>query len=102
MELSPSLPSGPAQAGGGTAAALDDIIARMVTRFALSGDKRRGTAHMSVGAGALEGGTVTLEADGKCVHVRIDAPPGVDASAFGASILARLKAKGLEPTIELR
>lgn len=83
-------------------AALDDILARMVTRFALSGDKRRGTSHLVVGAGELSGGSVTLEAEGKSVHVRIDAPPGVDARAFGESIRARLEAKGLEPTIELR
>ena len=87
---------------GALATTLDDILARMVTRFALSGDKRRGTSHLVVGAGELAGGSITLEAEGKAVHVRIDAPPGVDARAFGESIRARLEAKGLEPTIELR
>lgn len=81
--------------------ALDDILAKMVTRFALSGDKKRGTSHLVVGAGELAGGSVTLDADGDAVHVRIDAPPGVDARAFAEGVRARLEAKGLRPTIEL-
>jgi hypothetical protein len=80
---------------------LDEIVSRMVTRFALSGDKQRGTSHLAVGAGELSGGSITLEAEGRAVRVRIDAPPGVDARAFGEAVRTRLEARGLEPTIEI-
>jgi hypothetical protein len=84
-----------------SSANLDEILSRMVTKFALSGDKNRGTSHMVVGSGELAGGAITLEAEGKAVRVRIDAPPGVDARAFGEGIRTRLEARGLEPTIEV-
>lgn len=91
-----------ATAGSPPPALLDEVLARVLTRFAFSGDKKRGTSHLQVGAGALAGGSITLEADGDHVHVRIDAPPGVDARAFGEAVRNRLLAKGLVPTVEVR
>lgn len=81
---------------------LDALVDRFVKRFAMSGDRNRGTAHLAIGGGELAGGAVTVRAEGGAVTIVVDAPPGVSGEAFGARLGERLRARGIDATIEVR
>ena len=95
----PRSDAAPAPAG---APALDALVDRFLKRFAMSGDRHRGTAHLGVGAGELAGGSLTVHAEGNVVTVTLDAPPGVDGASLGARLAARLRARGLDATVDVR
>lgn len=81
---------------------LELLVDRFVKRFAMSGDRHRGTAHLTVGAGELAGGSVTLHAEHGAVTIVVDAPPGADGSSLGERLRQRMKARGVEATVEVR
>jgi hypothetical protein len=81
---------------------LDTLLDRFVKRFAMSGDRNRGTAHLSVGAGELAGGTVTLHAENGAVTIVVDAPAGADGAGLGERLRARMAGRGIEATVEVR
>jgi hypothetical protein len=66
-----------------------------VRRVAWSGDGKRGTARLEIGAGALEGATLLVHADGGRVRVQLDVPPGIDAGDWQRRIAARLSLRGI-------
>lgn len=74
-------------------ASLEDVLTALVRRIAWSGDGRRGAVRLELGAGALAGATLLVEADEGRVRVRLSAPPGVDAEAWRRRIAERFAAK---------
>lgn len=74
-------------------ASIEQILPMIVRRIAWSGDGKKGAVRIELGAGALAGATVLVEADEGRVRVRIDAPPSVDAEAWKARIFARFAAR---------
>lgn len=83
--------SSPAQARA--RASLEDVLTALVRRIAWSGDGRRGAVRLELGAGALAGATLLVEADEGRVRVRLSAPPGVDTEAWRRRIAERFAAK---------
>jgi hypothetical protein len=77
---------------------LEQVMQRFVRRIAWSGDARTGTARIELGAGALKGATLLLQADGPEVRVSLEVPPGVDAAGWRERIGNRLAARGLRVT----
>lgn len=75
---------------------LEDLLPALIRKVAWSGDARRGTIRLELGAGALSGATLLVRADEGRVHVRLDAPSGLDLHGWQARIVARLAARGLE------
>ncbi len=74
---------------------LEDLIPALVRRVAWSGDGRRGTARIEIGAGELSGATLLVHADGGHVRVRLDVPAGVSASAWRQRIVERLASRSI-------
>lgn len=94
----PSIAAGPLALA---AASIESLLPALVRRIAWSGDGRRGTVRLELGAGELAGGVVVVHADGgREVRVELAPPPGVDASALRARIRARLAARGLSAVVE--
>jgi hypothetical protein len=77
-------------------APFEQLMARLVRRIAWSGNARSGSARLELGAGELEGATLTIHADDGIVRVAIELPPGVDGAAWKERISGRLGALGLQ------
>jgi hypothetical protein len=97
------LPGGPAaEAAGGTSrvevrtrATLEDLMPALVRRVAWSGNAQSGAVVLELGAGALAGARVLVQADGGRVRVELSGPPGLDLTEWRERIGARLAARGL-------
>ena len=74
-------------------ASLAELLPALVRRVAWSGDGRKGAIRLELGAGALAGATLVVEADDGRVRVHLRAPPGVDLTAWRNRIGARLAAR---------
>ena len=83
---------------GRSLASLEDLLPALVRKIAWSGDARRGSVRLELGAGALSGGTLLVRAEGAQVHVALHAPPGTDVEDWRARIATRLAARGLDVT----
>jgi hypothetical protein len=83
---------------GPSPASLEDLLPALVRKIAWSGDARRGSVRLELGAGPLSGGTLLVRADGGQVHVALHAPPGTDVEDWRARIATRLAARGLDVT----
>jgi hypothetical protein len=100
--LTPSPPLAPPLAGGaeplGPAIPLsvEDLWPVLVRKAAWTGDARRGSVRLELGAGALAGATVVVQSDDGRVRVRLSAPPGIDLDAWRARIALRLATRGLD------
>jgi hypothetical protein len=77
------------------AVSLEDLLPVLVRRAAYSGDGRRGTVRLELGAGRLAGSTLLVHAEGGRVRVHLDVPPGLDASGWQQRIEERLGARGI-------
>jgi hypothetical protein len=108
MAPDPTLPAGahapatiiPSSAPTSTATAarvsLEELFPAMVKRVAWSGDGRKGTVRLELGAGELCGATLLVHADGARVRVQMTTPPGTDVRAWRERIESRLAARGLD------
>jgi hypothetical protein len=76
-------------------ASLEEVLPALVRRIAWSGDARRGTMRLELGAGRLAGATLVVHADDGRVRVEISAPPGVDTASWQERIAARLRERGV-------
>jgi hypothetical protein len=74
---------------------LEDLLPALVRKVAWSGDGRRGTVRLELGAGAMAGAEVVVESEGGRVRVQLRAPAGVDAEAWRRRVEGRLAARGL-------
>ncbi len=77
-------------------ASLEELLPALVRKIAWSGDGRRGSVRLELGAGALSGATLLVHADGGQVRVALQAPPVTDLEDWRARIAGRLAAKGLD------
>ncbi len=91
----PGAPTTPAQVEARVRSSLEDLLPALVRRVAWSGDGRRGTVRLELGAGELAGGTLLVQVDEGRVRVKLSAPPGVDVGAWRGRILDRFEARGL-------
>jgi hypothetical protein len=96
----PALASAPAPAlASAPRASLEDLLPALVRKIAWSGDERRGTVRIELGAGPLEGATLLVRAERGRVEVTLStafAPGDADAQAWCDRIARRLEARGLE------
>jgi hypothetical protein len=83
------------QAASEARATLDELLPAVVRRIAWSGDARRGTVRIEIGAGELEGARILVHAEDGRVRVEMQVPPGADAAAWRARIEARFRARGI-------
>ena len=89
-----SLPT-QASAHPNPASAMDELL-RGVRRFALGGDRQRSVAYIELGAGALSGAALTLEARAGAISVVLDLPAGVSGAGWAERLAQRLAERGLE------
>jgi hypothetical protein len=75
---------------------VEDLWPALVRKAAWSGDARRGSVRLELGAGALAGATVLVHSNDGRVRVHLSVPPGVDLEMWRARIAQRLAARGLE------
>jgi hypothetical protein len=76
-------------------ASLEELIPALVRRIAWSGDGRRGTVRIELGAGALAGATLLVQSDEGRVRVHLSAPAGADGEMWGRRIRERLAARNI-------
>ncbi|HSY23007.1 MAG TPA: hypothetical protein VK841_12865 [Polyangiaceae bacterium] len=76
-------------------ASLEHLVPSLVRRVAWSGDARRGTARLEIGAGELAGSTLLVHADEGRVQVHLSVPPGVDAASWQRRIAERLASRNI-------
>ena len=74
---------------------IEQMMGKLVRRIAWSGNARVGVARLELGAGELEGATLTIQSEDGVVRVALDLPPGVDRAAWKERISGRLGARGL-------
>jgi hypothetical protein len=89
MHAAPPATDAPARAS------LEMLLPDLVRKIAWSGDGRRGSMRLELGAGSLAGGTLVVHADGGRVRVELDAPAGTDVDAWAASLNERLARRGV-------
>jgi hypothetical protein len=87
----PAAPHPEAAAFARAQASLEDVLPAIVKRIAWSGDGRKGSLRLELGAGALAGGTLIVHADEGRVKVELQAPSGTDTAAWRDRIAARLE-----------
>jgi hypothetical protein len=75
---------------------VEELWPTLVRKAAWSGDARRGTVRLELGAGALAGAVVMVHADNGRVRVKLTAPRGVDLDAWRVRISARLVVRGFD------
>ena len=76
-------------------ASLEDLMPALVRRVAYSGDGRRGTMRLELGAGRLAGSTLLVHAEGGRVRVHLEVAPGLDGSGWRERIEERLGSRGI-------
>jgi len=87
---------GAEQAAARVRSSLEDLLPSLVRRVAWSGDGRRGTVRLELGAGEMAGATLLVHVDDGRVRVHLSGPPGVDLGGWRERIADRLAARGLE------
>ena len=76
-------------------ASLEELLPALVRRIAWSGDGRKGTMRLELGAGPLAGATLVIHSDEGRVRVELNAPAGQDKALWRERISARLDARGI-------
>ena len=94
--LPPPAPQARESSGLATPISVEELWPTLVRRAAWSGDARRGSVRLELGAGTLAGATVLVQSDDGRVCVQLMAPAGVDLDAWRARIALRLAARGLD------
>jgi len=94
--LPPTLAEGSQRGTLPTPISVEELWPALVRKAAWSGDARRGTVRLELGAGALEGAVVLVHSDNGRVHVKLTAPRGVDLTVWRTRIAARLAVRGLD------
>jgi hypothetical protein len=82
------------------AASLEELLPTFVRQVGWGTEGDQGAIHLELGAGALSGARLVVQANAGRVHVTLSAPAGVHASvdlaAWRDRIAARLAARGLD------
>jgi hypothetical protein len=74
---------------------MEALLPELVRKVAWTGDGKRGSMRLELGAGSLAGGTLTVHADAGRVRVELDAPTGTDVAAWKAKLEERLERRGV-------
>jgi len=77
-------------------ASLEDLLPSLVRKVGWSGDGRKGTVRMELGAGELAGATLLVHAEEGRVRVHLSAPAGTSAAGWRDRIAERLAARGIQ------
>jgi hypothetical protein len=80
-------------------ASLEEILPALVRKIAWSGDARRGTVRIELGAGALAGATLLVAADDGRVQVTLSGRAGIELESWRERIATRLAARGLDAEV---
>jgi len=75
---------------------VEELWPALVRKVAWSGDARRGSIRLELGAGALAGATVLIQSDEGRIRVQLSVPAGVDLDAWRARIARRLATRGMQ------
>lgn len=86
-------PAAPAPISAPVRVSMEELLPQLVRRIAWSGDRRRGSVQLELGAGPHAGTVVTVHADDGRVRVELDGP---GAAELRARIRARLEGHGLD------
>lgn len=81
---------------------VDQLVDRLLRRLALGGSRHRGTAFLEIGAGELQGASVTIHAEGGRLCIDVEAPEGEASRRWRSQLQERLRARGLEAEVTLR
>lgn len=73
---------------------MEELLPLVVRRIAWGGDKTKAAVHVELGAGALDGTTVTVHAEGR--RVRLELGGAGDLDALRARLESRLRAAGID------
>jgi len=73
---------------------LQQLISGLSRRVAWGGDRRKGSARIELGAGALAGATLVVHTDQREVRVELELPAGSGASDWQQRIIERLEGRG--------
>jgi hypothetical protein len=72
----------------------EPLVAEIVRSIAWGGDRRRGSARLTLG-GRFDGAAIRIDASDGRLEVELQAPPGVDAAELLKRLGERLHARGL-------
>jgi len=81
---------------------VEQLVDRLLRRIALGGSRHRGTAFLEIGAGELQGASVTIHAEGGRLCIEVEAPQGEASRRWRHQLQERLRARGLEAEVTLR
>lgn len=81
---------------------LDQLVERLLRRVAIGNGRHRGVAHLEVGAGSLQGASITIHADQGTVRIEIDAPASPATDTWRRELERRLHERGLDAQVTLR
>ena len=73
---------------------LQNLLTGLARRSAWGGDRRKGSARIELGEGALAGATLVVHTDQRNVSVDLELPPGTAAQGWQRRISERLEARG--------
>ncbi len=88
-------PPAPAPVEAQARASLEALLPDLVRKIAWSGDGRKGSMRLELGAGSLAGGTLVVHAESGRVRVELDAPAGADAAVWHTRLSERLSMRGV-------
>jgi hypothetical protein len=74
---------------------LQTLILKLSRRVAWGGDRRRGSARIELGEGALSGATLVVHTHDNEVSVELELPPGGSAHDWQRRLSERLERRGL-------
>jgi hypothetical protein len=79
------------------AACLEELFGALVRRasWRMGSDRRSASLRIEIGAGALEGCTLTISASPNDLKIALDSPPGFDMEAWKNRLRRSLASKGL-------
>lgn len=77
-------------------ASLEDLVPQLVRKIAWTGDGKRGSVRMELGAGDLAGSVLVVHSDAGKVRVELAVPAGVDRDAWRERLTQRLGARGID------
>jgi len=80
---------------------LQNLLAGLARRTAWGGDRRKGSARIELGEGALAGATLVVHTEQRSVSVELELPPGLAGLGWQQRIADRLEARGFSARVKV-